>query len=256
MPTKAKKATKKESSGVHVWDLDAMAAIPSDPKERVVHFAEIAKEMQENSKKQWESIFLSIKIPELPKFDFVEQIKHALETNHIHFPQNQLAEAFKQVKFDFKPANSIYLDVAKYDKLVPPINVSRSNERIAETIIESVRKIGDSNQQKQIDASYPRLVEFVAGHLRILEFYFIFDGIPKDIIQFFYSDPDRGSWKSYADMQELRDETMVTNTRIREAIDDINHRVFKETNGKIKALIASRQRGSSPTSPKEYRYTL
>lgn len=256
MPTKAKKTAKKESSGVHVWNLDSLPALPSDHKERAEHFAEIANEMREYSKKQFKSIFLNIKIPELPKLDFTEQFKHVLEKNRVNFPHDQLKEVIKQVKFDFKPTNSIYLDIAKYDKFVPPTNVSQYNEKLAETIIESVRKISDSNQKKQIDSSRPKLVEFVAGHLRILEFDFIFDGMRKDVIHFFYSDPDRGSWKTYADMKPLRETLGTSNTRIREIIDDINRRVAKVTKRKVPELITSKRMGSNPKSPKKYRYTL
>lgn len=88
-------------------------------------------------------------------------------------------------------------------------------------------------------------------HLYILNFpEIVFEGLRADIVHFFYTDHERGQWKRYEDMRELNAKTSI----IREAIEDINARVTKET--KIKELITSRPLGVKKNSSKEYRYAL
>ena len=126
---------------------------------------------------------------------------------------------------------------------------------MAEAFVEKLfKKYNDRLPAIQEQTARDQLIEFVAGHLRILNYTMKFSEQRSTIIKFFYRRRGQVDWFRYDDMQEIKDISDMTNTAIREAVHEINDRVNKETTGEVSELIESRKIGDKHNSPKEYRW--
>lgn len=81
-----------------------------------------------------------------------------------------------------------------------------------------------------------------------------FSGRVARLVNFFYNVEDRKMWQKYQDITAQVAE--ITRPQIKDAVDDINKRVSKQTHNVLRKIIASRQKGNTTTSPNEYRWAL
>lgn len=187
---------------------------------------------------------------------FTNQISPLLQRSaeaHKHFAE--LREAFAPPTTDIRPL--IALRPREPVEIIQPYPSTVRIENPEEIALVLAKEINNQIPPAPTIKNPLALVECVylgdELHLRILKFpVMIFEGLRASIINFFYTDPYRGQWRSYGDMRHLG----ASAASIRQAIEDINKRVHKETKKKTKEFIASRQTGSRHTSPKEYRYAL
>jgi hypothetical protein len=269
---------------------ESLSAQEKEAMRSMEEFGKRALEMHEVALKQYapvakrmRELVLDIKVP---KFDFLPQLENlvdAMTSPHIQSSlqaAQKMAEAITKVDpipFPFESggksvnhiAEGAHLEVHAFHPQVvidPPVKVVESEtqvvriankEEVAQMLLEELfKKYENRLPAIQGQSARDQLIEFVAGHLRILDYTIVFKGKQRSaVIKFFYRRRDRVSWFNYDSMQEIRDSVgNVSNTSIRETIAYINRRVRKETNGDIPELIESRQAGDKHNSPKEYRW--
>lgn len=199
----------------------------------------------------------------LPKINLAHQIFE----NHISPFAQQAMEAhkhFEELRKSLAPPTESFSPRANMFSIEPlrmrqpyPSSVRINNpheiaEILAEKMLQTQPQLALPPATEKSSALVESVYLGVELHLRILNFpVMMFEGLRANIIHFFYSDPRRGQWHSYRDMRHLG-----STASVRHAIEDINERVVKETDNKVKELIASRQKGAQYNSSKEYRYAL